>query len=408
MAARATYDSSLLLDDAGNAVEGNWLSRKIAGERLIEGRKKSLYDAQTKRNYSASPGAVKVVNPNTHMNPELSDMGGFKGILAMQENGAAAQGKTMRVDPRGLGALDRQARERYVNPLGSPLDVPKNAWSLGGPTDGSAWSQGGATDGSAWSLGGSKEWAESTRKGSAMPPARAQVPMDDVDAAAQTGSGAAVAMARKRQELGLAALESALMRQRLADQDPDGSQAATVELGRARHDEEWDQNVGDPRRQASKNALGALAGAAKRDEWTKDWQTQAPQRNYHDQQFQTRYVEPARIRGEASLGVAETNADSRQGVAETNAAGRLDAAQMRALENAVREMFRQGQPAEARAYGETGGALPPSTISQRLQRLQQERPGLKPENYINLLGEIDDEEEAEALRILGVAAPPYA
>lgn len=364
MAASKPFDSSLLLDDSGNAVSGNWLQRKMSGERLIASRKQQLFNNQTRRNYS---GATTVVNPNTHLNPTPGDVDGFNGILAMQANGAEAQGRSFDVKPP-LQALSRASL-----------------------------------------MGGSTRPTVQPRQEAAMPQARRTVVApqgavyDDVDQAAQTGSGAAVALARKRQELGLAALDSAISRQRMADQDPDGSQAAQVALGRERHNAEWDQLYGDPRAAASTRSLNALEREANRDEWSKDWATKAPERRFEADQTQRRYVDPVALRGDTALGVADRTGQSRENVAETNAGAKMDSAQMDALAKAVQEMFKQGQPGEARAYGESGGVLPPSNVGQRLQRLQQERPGLTPDNYINLLGEIDDDEYAEAMRILGGA-----
>lgn len=362
MATAKPFNSALLLDDAGRAVGGNWLDRQIAGERLIQGRKQTLYDEQTKRNHAGGP-IIRVVNPNTHLNPTPGGADGFHGILAMQENAAQAQGRTLNVKPT-LQALSRASL-----------------------------------------AGGSTRMPIQPRQEAAMPQApRASVPMDEETIAANEGSGAGVALARKRKELGLAALESALMRQRLADADPDGSQAATVALGRERHAREWDETIGNPRAQASANAVGALAGAAKRDEWQKNWEAQAPQRRFEGEQYERRYVEPAAMRRDMGMGVAETNADARRDVAETTGQSRVEAEQMKALARAVQEMLKQGQAPDAQAYGETGGVLPESNISQRLSRLQASRPGLAPENYINLLGEITDDEYEEAMRLLGGGA----
>jgi len=393
----STWDDSrgaLLVDDDGNAysAEGNTgLSQdKSLGEQLVAARKGAIQANETAAMVSGKklPGTGSSTAPDPVWD-------GMKGIIALQENARAARGQNFRVRTSGAGGSLRALGDAAKKTAPEP-------WSLGGATDGSAWSLGGATDGSAWSLGGGSQ------KDTSMPqqrtPARQpSVPMDEVEAAAQSGSGSSYALAKKRQELEMAALESALMRQRLADQDPDGSQADAVARGRAIQNEyDYAENRA-PRVQTARNAVGALAGAAKRDEWQKDWQSQAPQRDFQEQQYQTRYVEPARVRGDAALGVADVAGASRENVATTNAAGRTDAASMTALGNAIREMVRQGAMPDATAYGETAGVLPQPTIGQRLRRLQEERPNLTPENYVNLLGDLDEDEYAEAMRLLGGA-----
>jgi len=99
------------MDDSGRRFAAQGAGHdKIAGEKLIQGRKQRLFDEQQALNYGPSTGPIKVVNPNRHLEPTLMDLAGMDGIMALQENAARADGKNFRV--KGFPMAASQAVRR--------------------------------------------------------------------------------------------------------------------------------------------------------------------------------------------------------------------------------------------------------------------------------------------------------
>ena len=87
MATRAAFDPSLLLDDDGNRVTFmNPTSAKLAGEDLMAKRRAVLRDRD--REYTFQTGM-----PKNSVGLGLNEWTGFKGLMALKENAANAQGR---------------------------------------------------------------------------------------------------------------------------------------------------------------------------------------------------------------------------------------------------------------------------------------------------------------------------
>ncbi len=344
---QALDDDNLLVDDDGNAYDARTV---IGGPSAVAANLTAKRDREYEQRKFDDARATGKMPPMGNYAPHFGAVA--EGYRALKDNATLAQGRSV-----GAARL----------PL---LSQPRGA---GGATP-EPWTQGG---------GG-----------------------EDVQAANETGyaSGADYAIEKALKANKLLALKNAADREERAGFDVDGRSADMVARGQDIQNRTNEIEQVQPRLQVGRNQLGALAGAAARDERALDFAARRPERDYADRQFQTRYVEPARIRAGAQQGVADTNADARLGVADITTGGRTEAARLAALGKAVQEFTKQGQAPDARGYGETGGVLPPSTIGQQLQRLQSTQPGLDIEHYIYQLGPITDEEEAEARRLLGGGA----
>ena len=105
------FDSSLLVDDDGNVVpsiDGQFgaMARKSAGEKLIAGRKRKLWDDEYKSKYGGIGADLTKLNPGgspmNYLNApgmNFMNMDGFNGIKALQENAAKVQGRGFRFRP---------------------------------------------------------------------------------------------------------------------------------------------------------------------------------------------------------------------------------------------------------------------------------------------------------------------
>lgn len=229
-----------------------------------------------------------------------------------------------------------------------------------------------------------------------------EVEMSPNAAPASYGSGAMAALERKRLELGLEETDNALARARIAGQDLDGSQRRSVERGRAIADDLHELENVAPQRQRLTNSVNALARAANRDEYGKDFEAQRPAREYQDRQFQQRYVEPADIRARAAVESARLGGTAKENVAETNATGRVDAARLAALARQVQELIKGGNVEAATVRGDQ--IEPVDEVGQAIQRLREEHPDASAEDIMYMLGDdLTPEERATATRLLGGA-----